>query len=59
MYRDCLCSVTLAHGALGWSAVCDCGISCSYLLTVWSIRMLDFIISSPWSSGVVLDLKII
>ena len=21
------CSVTLPHGAVGWSAVCDCGIS--------------------------------
>ena len=24
---DCWCSVTLSHGAAGWSAVCDCGIS--------------------------------
>ena len=23
----CKCSVTLPHDALGWSAVCDCGIS--------------------------------
>ena len=23
----CNCSVTLPHGAVGWSAVCDCGIS--------------------------------
>ena len=23
----CKCSVTLPHGAAGWSAVCDCGIS--------------------------------
>ena len=23
----CKCSVTLLHGAVGWSAVCDCGIS--------------------------------
>ena len=22
------CSVSLSHGAEGWSAVCDCGISC-------------------------------
>ena len=27
------CSVALPHGALGWSAVCDCGISWSYSLT--------------------------
>ena len=23
----CKCSVTLPHGAVGWYAVCDCGIS--------------------------------
>ena len=23
----CKCSMTLPHGAVGWSAVCDCGIS--------------------------------
>ena len=23
----CKCSVTFPHGALGWSAVCECGIS--------------------------------
>ena len=27
-------SVVLAHGAMGWSAVCDCGISWSYSLAV-------------------------
>ena len=25
--------VSLPHGAVGWSAVCDCGISWSYSLT--------------------------
>ena len=30
---DCWCSVALPHGVVGWSAVCDCGISCSYSLT--------------------------
>ena len=25
-----LCSIFLPHSAEGWSAVCDCGISCSY-----------------------------
>ena len=25
----------LPHGAVGWFAVCDCGISCSYSLTFW------------------------
>ena len=32
---DCYCSVSLPHGALGWSAVCDCGISWSYSLTFY------------------------
>ena len=27
MFSYCKCSVTLPHGAFGWSAVCDCGIS--------------------------------
>ena len=27
MSCDCYCSVAPPHGALGWSAVCDCGIS--------------------------------
>ena len=27
MYCYYKCSVALPHGALGWSAVCDCGIS--------------------------------
>ena len=26
----CYCTVTLPHGAVGWSAVCDCGIFWSY-----------------------------
>ena len=29
---SCDCYVALPHGALGWSAVCDCGISLSYSL---------------------------
>ena len=29
---DCQCSVALPHGAMGWSAVCDGGISWSYPL---------------------------
>ena len=28
----CDCSVALPHGAKGWSAVCDCGISVLYSL---------------------------
>ena len=27
MFCDCKCSVTLLHGAMDWSAVCDSGIS--------------------------------
>ena len=27
MSCDCKCSVALPHGAVGWSAVCDCGTS--------------------------------
>ena len=27
MYYYCKCSVALPQGALGWSAVCNCGIS--------------------------------
>ena len=27
MYCYFKCSVALTHGAMGWSAVCDCGIS--------------------------------
>ena len=25
MVCDCLCSVALPHGAMGWTAICDCG----------------------------------
>ena len=27
MSCDCKCSVSLPHGVVGWSAVCDCGMS--------------------------------
>ena len=27
MYYNSQCSVALPHGAVGWSVVCDCGIS--------------------------------
>ena len=33
----CYCSVALPHGAMGWSAVCDCGISLSYSLAFFLI----------------------
>ena len=35
MSCDCKCSVSLPHGAQGWSAVCASGIFCSYLLVQW------------------------
>ena len=38
--RCCECSSPIPHGAVVWSAVCDCGISCSYSLTFRSIPML-------------------
>ena len=31
MSSYCKCSVTFTHGAVGWSAVCDCDISMSIL----------------------------
>ena len=33
----CYCYVALPHGAVGWYAVCDFGISCSYLLAFVSL----------------------
>ena len=39
MYCYYKCSVAVPHGAVGWSAVCDCGISWSYTFTfflIWS-----------------------
>ena len=30
LYCGCLCSVSLPHCAIGWSAFCDCGNSYSY-----------------------------
>ena len=33
MYCYYKCSVAFPHGAVGWSVVCDCGISRSYSLT--------------------------
>ena len=31
------CPVAHSHGAVGWSAVCDCGISLSYSLTFYGL----------------------
>ena len=33
----------LPHGAVGWSAVCDCGISWSNSLTFWYILNMNFL----------------
>ena len=33
--------MALPHGAMGWSAVCDCGISWSYSLFVLNIFVLQ------------------
>ena len=35
MSWDSKCSVYFPLGAVSWSAVCDCGISCSYSLAFW------------------------
>ena len=32
---DFCCFVALTHGVVGWSAVCDCGISLSYSLSFY------------------------
>ena len=42
MSCHCKCSVALPHGAMGWSAVCDYGISCSYSLT-FRCKLFSFI----------------
>ena len=38
MSCQCWCSVVLPHCAMGWSAVCDLGISFSYSLTILSFK---------------------
>ena len=42
MSCDSQCSVALPHGAVGWSAVCDCGISGSYSIAFLKINLNDF-----------------
>ena len=44
----CLCSVSLPHGAVGWSAVCECGISWSYLLTCCISDLFGFNVAAPF-----------
>ena len=36
-YCNCKCPVALPHGAMGWSAVCDCGPDHTHLLKDISI----------------------
>ena len=38
---DCLCTVALNHGVMGWPVVCDCGISGSYSFAFY-IRQFSF-----------------
>ena len=38
MYCDCNCSVDLPHGAMGWTAVCYCGIFQSFSLTLLKVK---------------------
>ena len=42
MYCNCYCSVALPHGAVGWSAVCDCGIFWSYAFFYYSILSFEY-----------------
>ena len=37
LFPECQFSV-LPHSTMGWSVVCDRGISCSYSLTFWHIQ---------------------
>ena len=43
---DCKCSVSLPHGVVGWSAVCDCGIfwTLSFKNCAQHRRLADFIL---------------
>ena len=36
--------MALPHGAMGWSAVCDCGISGSYLLFLYCFPIIVFLV---------------
>ena len=42
MFCYCKCSVAFPHGAMGWSAVCDCGVSLSYSLFYISNMFSEF-----------------
>ena len=38
---DCQCSVVHPNGAVSWSAVCECNISCPYSLTFGAKRNIN------------------
>ena len=41
MTCDCKCSLALHLGVMGWSAWCECGISCSYALLLFSNKGME------------------
>ena len=45
MSCDFCCIVALSHGMVGWSAVCDCGISGSYSLAFYLLSSYSSIFS--------------
>ena len=45
------CSASLPHGAVGWSAVCDCGTSSSYYLCIPYLQIILFYQFSSPSPG--------
>ena len=51
MSCDFKCSVALTHSAVGWSAVCDCGIYWSYSHTLkakYRIRFVKSLKAQEW-----------
>ena len=49
MYGYYKCSVALLYGTVGWSAVCDCGISRSYSLTFLYYNVPSFTVKNRLS----------
>ena len=58
---SCDCCVALPHDAMGLPAVCDCGISWSYLLTICKCKMikknLTFVLLHYWQSTNCIETK--
>ena len=48
MSRDCC--VALPRGAMGSSAACDCGISCSYSLTIFNENVTSFPVNKHYQN---------